>query len=111
MYRKFFVAFAGWVAVALASVLTDGHITTEEWIQFVIQLTTTVGVWAAANVPTLTWAKALIAGVLAAANLAISLITDGLTGPELLNLVIAGLTAAGVWTVSNTAPAPADGGV
>ena len=99
-YVKLFVALLGAVAMAGASYATGG-ITTDEWIQIAIAATTAAGVWAAANVPQFTWAKTFIAVLLAVLSLLVSYITDGISAAEWWNLLVAALTAAGVYALSN----------
>lgn len=102
MYRKFFVALAGAVALAVAGVITDNVITTIEWVQIVIATATAVQVWVTANTPGLTWAKTLTAVVLGVANLLIGVIGDGIDAADVAALLVAALTAAGVYQVANT---------
>lgn len=102
MARKFFVALAGAAALAVASVLTDNLITTVEWVQIVIAVATAMQVWVTANVPALTWAKTLTAVVLGVANLLVGMIADGLDAADWSALVVAALTAAGVYAVPNS---------
>jgi hypothetical protein len=78
-------------ATVLASALTDGHVDRAEEIQIAIQVTTAAGVWLVPNLPRSTGIKTGLAAILAVLNLAATLITGGLTGAELVNLVIAGL--------------------
>ncbi|MGA8113180.1 MAG: hypothetical protein WCA46_05930 [Actinocatenispora sp.] len=100
-YLKFLVAVAAAVATVLVSALSDGHVSTVEWIQVAISVTTAVGVWATANVPTLTWAKAAVAAVLTVLNLLVTYISGGVTGPEWLNIGLAVLGTLGVYAVPN----------
>lgn len=103
-YTKAAVAVLGAVVMALYSALNgDNHVVTEEWIQIAIAAWTAFQVWLTANVSTAPVAKAITAGMLAALNLLISQLTGGIDSAELVNIVIAFATAAGVWTVRNTA--------
>lgn len=104
-YLKLLIALLGAVVMSVASFATDNTVSTEEWIQVTIAGATALGVWAAANVPTFTWAKTFVAVVLAVLNLLVAYITDGISTAEWLNLAVAALTAAGVYALPNKAPA------
>lgn len=106
-YVKLLTALVGAVVMSVASFATDNTVSTEEWIQVAIAGATALGVWAAANVPTLTWAKTFVAVVLAVLNLLVSYITDGISTSEWLNLGVAALTAAGVYALPNRVSADA----
>lgn len=93
---KFLAALFFAVLTALSSVFTDGQVTNVEWVQIGIAAATAAGVWIAANVPSMTWAKTAVAVVLAALNFLVTAIDGGLTTAELINL---GLAAAGVLAV------------
>lgn len=103
-YLKLLVALLGAAVMSVASFATDNTVSTEEWVQVAIAIATAAGVWAAANVPTLTWAKTFVAVALGVLNLLVSYITDGISTSEWLNLAVAALTAAGVYAVANRAP-------
>jgi hypothetical protein len=86
----------------LSSSLTDGTVTSVEWLQVVVAGVATIQVWYVANTQVQPAVKAALAGILAALNFAIGIIPDHAIGrADLLNLVIAALTAAGVWGVAN----------
>lgn len=104
---KFIAAIVGALAMAAVSVLTDGHITAVEWVQIAIAGATAVGVWIAANVPSMPAAKTAVVVTLAVLNGLVAFIADGALSPaEVANLVVAALTAAGVYAIANR-PAPA----
>ncbi len=90
-YGKSLAAFAAAVLVVISSAVTDGRITPDEGIQIAIAAATGVVVYIAPNLPRYPWIKLAMAALLAALNLAVSLITDGLTTAEIVNLVIAAL--------------------
>ena len=100
-YAKALVAVLGAVLMAVAAAMTDGRIGSDEWVQIAIAGATAASVWTAANVPSLPYAKTVIAVVLAVLNLLVAYISDGLTPAEWVNLAIAALTAAGVYVVPN----------
>lgn len=101
MVNKFLAALVGAIALAVAGALSDNHISVVEWIQIVIAVATAVQVWITANVPTLTWAKTATAVVLGVANVLIGAIADGFTASDVAVLVVAALTAAGVYGAPN----------
>lgn len=103
-YIKLLVALVGAVVMSVASFYTDGQFTAEEGVQVAIAGATAAGVWAAANVPGLTWAKTFVAVLLAVLTLLVSYITDGVSTSEWLNLGVAALTAAGVYALPNRQP-------
>lgn len=86
---------------ALASALTDNRVDQVEWVQVAIQGTTVAGVWLVPAVPRWPHMKTGIAMLLAVLNLLVSVITDGITGAEVVNLVLVGV---GVIAVRLTPP-------
>lgn len=107
MIRKFIVALVGAIALAVAYVATDETITTVEWVQVVIAVASAAQVWLTANVPSLGWAKTLTAVVLGVANVLVGAIIDGITLSDVMTMIVAGMTAAGVYMVPNRPPAGA----
>lgn len=103
-YLTLLVAVLGAVAAAVAAAVTDGNFTNVEKIQVGIQAATAVAVWLAANVPALTVAKAAVAALLAALNLATGLIVDGMQTADWWQLIVAALTALGVLGTNGFAP-------
>ncbi len=96
----------------LASSLTDGYVSTGEGVQIAVAVTTAASVYLVPNVPQWPGLKTTIAVVLAVLNLATTLITDGLSYAEIVNLVLAGLGVIAVYAVPNqpATPAPAVNG-
>ncbi|TDC00778.1 hypothetical protein E1091_04195 [Micromonospora fluostatini] len=109
MIKKFLVAVAGAVAVAVAGALTDNQVTTVEAVQVVIAVATAAQVWVTTNVPTLTWAKTVTAVLLGVTNVLVGVIADGISAADVAVLIVAAFTAAGVYAVPNGSthrPAP-----
>jgi hypothetical protein len=100
-YAKALTALVIAALTALASALTDDSLTSAEAIQVAIAVTTAAGVWVAANVASLPHAKTVIAGILAALNLAVTYITDGISGAEWVNLALALIGVFAVWAIPN----------
>lgn len=100
VFAKLLVAIIGAIVAAVAAATTDGMFTSTEKIQVGIAVVTAISVWWATNMlgTVLTaYAKAGMAGVLAALNLAVSLIADGsLSTADWWQLGVAVLVAAGV---------------
>ena len=101
-YRKAFVGAAGLVlSLVVAALAGDGAIDLNEWANVVILGTGAVSVAIAPNAPGSKYVKAILAAASAVASLLVSLYTGGLTSPEVWQLVVAALTAAGVYRVPN----------
>jgi hypothetical protein len=103
-YLTLVAAIAGAVAAFLVARTTDGTLTRVEDLQMVIAVATAVGVWIAANVPTLTWAKVAVAVVLGVSQFLVGTIADGLSSADWAQLVVVVLMAAGVWGANTLAP-------
>lgn len=109
-YAKSLLALVMTVLTAVVPLVGHGHLTRVEWMQLAISATAAFGVWAAANLPSWTWAKSAVAGVLAALNVLVTFVGAGggsLTAVEWVNLGLAVLAAIGVHAVPNQAPAVA----
>lgn len=100
-YLKFIAAVVGAILMTLSSAVTDGHVDKYEWVQVAIAVTTAIGVWMVANLPSFTYGKTLIAAVLVLLNGIVADLTSGISASEWLNLAIAVLTALGVMVVPN----------
>lgn len=87
-------------SVLMAVVLTVRQAATgvsaSEWVLLAIQVVMIVSVWGAANITGWEKGKTVQAAILAVLALLASLITDGLTTDEVLQLIITGLSALGV---------------
>lgn len=74
----------------------DNTVTGPEWVLLVTQVLMTVSVWGAANVRGWEQGKKVQAMVFAVLALLASFVTNGITGDELLQLAVTGLSALGV---------------
>jgi hypothetical protein len=95
------------VLIVVASAISDSHVTAAEAVQIVIAFASAGTVYLAPNLPQYRWVKTGLACLLAAAMAAAALVTDGLTGSELVNIVIAGigvLVTGAAPSVSDTKP-------
>jgi hypothetical protein len=103
-YAKALVALVIAGFTAAASALTDGQFTSTEKVQVAIAVATAAGVLVTANVPTLVWAKAAIAALLAGLNAVVVYLGFGtLTHAEWLNVALAVVTVIGVYLAPNSA--------
>lgn len=101
-YSKFFAAVVATVLSAIVAALTgDGVVSATEWVNVAIAGVGAAGVFAAPNVPGSKYTKAVIAVLTAVLTLLASLLIGGLSGSEVLQLVVAGLGAVGVYSVPN----------
>lgn len=95
---KLVAALVGGVVMTVAAVVSDGHVTSVEWVQLAIAATTAAGVWLAGHTPAgLVWPKTAVAVVLAVLNGLVTALAAGpVTPAEWVNLLVAALTVAGV---------------
>lgn len=101
LFKRFgqsLVALAVAGLTALASALTDDHMTAPEGIQVAIAVTTAAGVWLVPNLPTWPWIKTALAMLLAGLNFLITIIDHGITYAEGVNLALAVLGVIAVGT-------------
>lgn len=102
MWHRYGKAIAALIVAAgtalSAALVGDNAITDVEMVQIIIQTATVAGVWVAPTVPQWPWAKVVIAAVLAAANLAATLLAAGpvmLSGWINIALAALGVIAVG----------------
>ncbi len=95
-YGKAIAALAVAGLTGVASALTDNAFTAPEGVQVAIAVATAAGVWLVPTLPQHPGTKTALAALLAVLNLAVTLITDGLTGAEIVNLALAALGVLGV---------------
>lgn len=88
------VVMAGIVAYRGAA--EDNVVTGPEWILLVTQLLMVVSVWGAVNIPGWEKGKKLQAMVFAVLAVLAASVTNGITGDELFQLIVTGLSALGV---------------
>lgn len=100
-YAKFIAATIATVLSAIVAAATDSVITADEWVNVAILGVGSLAVFSAPNVPGASTTKAVIAVLTGVLTLLVSLISDGLTTPEVLQLIVAGLGAIGVYAVPN----------
>jgi hypothetical protein len=93
---KYIAALVGTVLSAVVGALTDNVITDTEWINVAIAGVGALSVFTAPNIPGFMYTKAILAALTAVLQLLVSLISDGLTASEAMQLGLAALTALGV---------------
>lgn len=108
LYRSLIIALIGAIVIGVQSALAgDNRIGTDEAIQIAIAVVTAFTVWNTANTTGWRYAKPIAAAVLAVLSGLTSILTNGFTNSEVINLIIAGLVAAGVLMVPNRPPVTA----
>lgn len=107
-YNKLLFAIVGAVAVAVQTALSsDGLLSTQDYVVVAAAALAALGTWLVPNTPALETAKTWVNALVLAAGIAAPLIQDGLTGTEWTTVIIALLTAAGVYAVPNRSRAGA----
>lgn len=99
--NKLLFALAGTIALGLQGALTDGVMTTGEWVTVVAALLAATGTWLVPNTPLLATAKTWVNALVIGSGVLVPLLTGGVSGHEVWTVVIAVLTAAGVYAVPN----------
>jgi hypothetical protein len=97
-HGKSIVAFAVAVLTAVSTAAAGGHLGATEKVQVAVAVASAVGVYLVPAVPQWPWMKTAVAGLLAALNLAVSLLANqhGLASADYINLVIAALGVVAV---------------
>lgn len=101
-YAKFLIAIAITIASSVSVAMTgDGVISNVEWINIAIAAAGALAVFAGPNVPGAMYTKSILAALTAGLTLATSLITDGITFSEWVQIGIAAIGALSVYAVPN----------
>lgn len=103
-YAKALAALLATILSGVVAAMTDGHVTTSEWINVAIAGVGVAAVWAGPNVPGARYTKAILAVLTAALTFLASAISDGVTTAEWLQVALAALAALGVWATPNKDP-------
>lgn len=101
-YAKFGLAVVATVLTAIVGAYTDGRISNVEWINVAIVGVGAAGVYTAPNVPGSLYTKTILAVLTAVLASLASFITDGISQPEMMQLVVIALGAVGVYAVPNS---------
>lgn len=90
------------VAAFVAAQTGDGVVSAQEWVNVAILGVGAAAVFAAPNVPGARYTKAVLAFLTAALTALASYLIGGVSPTEILQIVVAGLGALGVYAVRNS---------
>lgn len=101
-YAKAIAAVLATVLAAIsAAMFGDGVVSAVEWVNVAIMGTGAAAVFAAPNVPGARYTKSVLAVLSAVLVVLASAIVGGITTVEIIQMVLAGLGAVGVYAVPN----------
>ena len=104
-YAKFILITVATVLSAVSAALVgDNVISAQEWVNVAILGVGALGVFAAPNVPGARYTKAILAVLAAVLTVLSSVILGGIGTAEIIQMVLAGLAALGVYAVPNAGP-------
>ena len=96
-YRKLMWAILGTVAVAVQGALTDGSFSVQEVVMTCGMVLAAVATWLVPNTPALMTAKTWVTALVIGAGVLEPIVIGGVTTQEWVTVVLAVLTAAGVY--------------
>ncbi len=105
-FSKLIAAIVGTVALAVQTALADGGLSTEDFVVIGSAALAAFGTWLVPNTPVLATAKLWVSALVLAAGVAVPLIQDGVTTTEWMTILIALLTAAGVYVAPKPGTTP-----
>ena len=106
-YWKSLVAVVMAALVSYQTLATDG-VSVQDWCSIAVAAIGAVGVYWIPNTPALDWAKMVVAALLAGAQAAVQVSTDGvISGQEWLTVAIAAIGVVSVYVVPNRPVPPA----
>lgn len=109
-YAKALVAVLAAGLTVLVSVMSDGAVSTTEWVQVAIAVVSAIGVYVVPNIPEFPYTKTIVASLLAGLNLVVAALSDGtISQSEWVNIGLAILAAAGVYKIANASGGDEDG--
>lgn len=101
-YSKFVAAVVATVlAACTAALVGDNVISPQEWVNVAILGVGACAVFAAPNVPGAAYTKSVIAVLSAVLTVLASVIVGGVGTAEVIQMILAGLGAVGVYAVPN----------
>jgi 2-keto-3-deoxy-6-phosphogluconate aldolase len=101
-YSKFAAAVVATVLSAISAALFgDGVISATEWVNVAIAGVGAAAVFAAPNVPGAAYTKSVLAVLTAVLTVLASAIVGGISTEEWIQILLAGLGAVGVYSVTN----------
>lgn len=89
----------------------DARIDAQEWVLVGLQALMAFNVWATANLPGYGSMKTYVAAAIAVVGALYGFIVDGVTTPEIINMVILGISALGVAVIPQPTTKVIDGRV
>jgi hypothetical protein len=106
-YMKLVWALAGTLALGLQAGLVDDVMSTVDWLTVTAAALAALGTWLIPNTPVLAAAKTWVNALVLSVGVLIPLLPGGVSGNEWWTVVIALLTAAGVYMVPGPQSRPA----
>lgn len=100
-YAKFLLAVLVTAISATVAALTDGTVSTVEWINVGIATAGAAAVFTAPNVPGSKYTKAVLAVITAILTFFVTAVTDGVSTAEWLQVLVIAAGAVGVYAVPN----------
>ncbi len=101
-YSKFIAIVVATVLSAISAALFgDNVISPQEWVNVAILGVGALGVFAAPNVPGARFTKSILAVLAAVLTVLASVIVGGVGTTEIIQIILAGLGALGVYAVPN----------
>ena len=102
-YKKFVAIVIATVLSAVSAALVgDNVISPQEWVNVAILGVGALGVFAAPNVPGANYTKSILAVLTAVLTVLSSVIIGGVGTTEIIQIILAGLGAVGVYALPNT---------
>lgn len=101
--NKLVVALVGALAFGLHGALADGLMSLEDIVMTISMLLAAVATWLVPNTARLAAAKLWVSALVIGAGVLVPLLANGVTGQEWVEVLIAVLTAAGVYVIPNKA--------
>lgn len=100
--NKLLVAILGAVVLAVQAGLQDNALSVSDWVTIGAAALAALGTWLIPNTPALVTAKLWVNALVLGAGVVLPLLQDGgLTPQEWLTVLIAVLTAGGVYAIGN----------
>jgi hypothetical protein len=87
------------VLTTIQDALTDQRIDSQEWVLVGLSVLMAFNVWATANLPQYQSMKSYVAAAIAVSGALHGFIVGGVDTPEIINMIILGLSALGVMAV------------
>ena len=100
-YMKLLWAVAGAVALAVKGALVDDGMSLEDYVTVGAAGLAALGTWLMPNTPALATAKTWVNALVLGSGVLVPLLLDGVTGEEWVTVLIAVMTAAGVYAFPN----------